>query len=393
MSAMTAQAPTQSLRCRARYSEFDGLRIEIPGRPNPLTLTVSGILTAAGLLIILGWLARRGFVFLVTQDPTAFVIPTWLILLMVMTGYPLVVLLASLRVFLCREVVETDGQVLVLSSRGYLFAPHGPRIFGLSKVSNLRYSPMYGLSKTLVFDFDGLTISFGRGLSEREALRLIQTVKDHYRIPDREAEPLRVSDVANSRESISYQEPGSIRLAFDDIDGLRIAISGISTLGAVFALGFVAFLLVLAAVFYFTPPQGAKPEDGPGPRGVSFMILFMSAYLAAIVISAGWAGTGREIIRIDGSHLIISRVGGMRPRRSDRVSSLDGIRNLRFAPAPPECHWAESCRPAIAFDAGEATVRFGRGLSETNARRLIRTIKDRYKIPDDRNEALPVELL
>ena len=37
------------------------------------------------------------------------------------------------------------------------------------------------------------------------------------------------------------------------------------------------------------------------------------------------------------------------------------------------------------------TVRFGMGLSEEESRRLIKTIKDRYKIPDDEDEPLPVE--
>jgi hypothetical protein len=39
------------------------------------------------------------------------------------------------------------------------------------------------------------------------------------------------------------------------------------------------------------------------------------------------------------------------------------------------------------------TVGFGPGLSETESRRLINTIKDRYKIADDKDEALPVERL
>jgi hypothetical protein len=40
-----------------------------------------------------------------------------------------------------------------------------------------------------------------------------------------------------------------------------------------------------------------------------------------------------------------------------------------------------------------STARFGRGLPEKEARRIIKTIKDRYKITDDKDEALPVERL
>jgi hypothetical protein len=45
----------------------------------------------------------------------------------------------------------------------------------------------------------------------------------------------------------------------------------------------------------------------------------------------------------------------------------------------------------IAFDYDGASIRFAPGLGETECRRLIRTIKDRYKIPDDRDEPLAIE--
>jgi hypothetical protein len=39
------------------------------------------------------------------------------------------------------------------------------------------------------------------------------------------------------------------------------------------------------------------------------------------------------------------------------------------------------------------THRFGIQLSESESRRLINTIKDRYKVQEDTDEALPVERL
>jgi hypothetical protein len=45
---------------------------------------------------------------------------------------------------------------------------------------------------------------------------------------------------------------------------------------------------------------------------------------------------------------------------------------------------------SIAFDCSGTTYHFGIQLSEYESRRLIKTIKDRYKIEDDKDEALPV---
>jgi hypothetical protein len=105
------------------------------------------------------------------------------------------------------------------------------------------------------------------------------------------------------------------------------------------------------------------------------------------------ASVGQETIGIDGFHLVISRAGGVRPRRLDRVYCLDRMRNLRYSPTPPHRNWVGPSREAIAFDVDDTTVRFGKKLREADALRLIRTIKERYKIPDDWDEPLSVERL
>jgi hypothetical protein len=105
------------------------------------------------------------------------------------------------------------------------------------------------------------------------------------------------------------------------------------------------------------------------------------------------ASVGQETIRIDGFHLVISRAGEMRRRRPELVYSMDRIRNLRYSPMPTHRNWVGASRKAIAFDVGDTTVRFGKKLCEADALRLIRTIKERYKIADDRDEPLEVEQL
>jgi hypothetical protein len=87
---------------------------------------------------------------------------------------------------------------------------------------------------------------------------------------------------------------------------------------------------------------------------------------------------------------------------------MDEISNLRFAPASMRMYpspfafhenwdlqsqWMGMGAGSIAFDHAGGTQRFGVQLSETESRRLIKTIKDHYKIPDDKDEPLPVERL
>jgi hypothetical protein len=79
--------------------------------------------------------------------------------------------------------------------------------------------------------------------------------------------------------------------------------------------------------------------------------------------------------------------------RSYQVSK---IRNFRYSPAVDSPLLA-AIDPAradrIAFYHGESTVHFGPGLSDRESRRLIKTIMDRHKIAQDKDEALPVERL
>ncbi len=386
MSTMTVPLPAERVRCRATFSEFDGLRIVIPGRPNSVTLKVSGSLTAAGLLIILGWLAGRGVDFLVTHDPTAFTIPTWLIPFMVMTGYALVVLIASLRMSFCREMLETDGHVLALSSRGYPFVPRGPRIYGLTKVSNLRYSPIGLGPESLAFAFDGLTIHFGRRLSEQESRRLIRTIQERVKIPNNEAEPIWIGPIEGYTGPLPINQPGWCRVSFDDIDGLRITIPGPSKVMVVIGTWFLVKMMALCVLFIFIHAR----EGGRTGVGVPCLMFFL---MAARMLWQFLAGVGQETIRIDGFHLVISRAGEVCPRRPELVYSMDRIRNLRYSPTPPHRNWVGASREAIAFDVGDTTVRFGKKLCEADALRLIRTIKERYKIADDRDEPLAVEQL
>ena len=124
-----------------------------------------------------------------------------------------------------------------------------------------------------------------------------------------------------------------------------------------------------------------------------------------------WHLKGREQICIDGQSIVISRLDALFWRPA-RVFALSNVSNLRFAPlavvAFPRS-FSDSVETtaahmqmmtvmgtgggSIAFDCGGKTHRFGIQLSESESRRLIKTIKDRYKIQEDKDEPLPVERL
>jgi hypothetical protein len=116
-----------------------------------------------------------------------------------------------------------------------------------------------------------------------------------------------------------------------------------------------------------------------------------------------WQLGGREVILIHEGILELRREAGRR-RRSESFE-LSGLRNLRYAPEPavsgPTLSLTKSLRAAqvflrseggsIAFDHGQRTHRFGISLGEAEARRLVATIRARFKIEDDRCDPLPVE--
>jgi hypothetical protein len=101
-----------------------------------------------------------------------------------------------------------------------------------------------------------------------------------------------------------------------------------------------------------------------------------------------------EIIRFEGDVLALSRHGYFFMYSGECPYQLSKVRNLRYAPygyLPDSLD--TSNRPSLAFDYSGETIHFGLGLSEEESRRLIRTIKDRYKILEDEVEPLPVDRL
>jgi hypothetical protein len=191
------------------------------------------------------------------------------------------------------------------------------------------------------------------------------------------------------------------RITFDEIEGFRITIpvdpgcleilAFLST-SIAWTIGEVIFVSMFLLSF-----QGIRqiPENSIPLRAL-WAVGWTSLGLAALFWGIPWSGR-REVIIIDGDELLIRRQDSSIGRAESYT--LTRIRNLRYSPpiGPFSPGYSPSDRPhfagSIAFDYDQSTIRFGPGLGETESRRLIRTIKDRYKFPDDRDEPLPVERL
>ncbi len=106
---------------------------------------------------------------------------------------------------------------------------------------------------------------------------------------------------------------------------------------------------------------------------------------------------GREILILGETQLEI-RTEIMGPIGGIEVFERPSLRNLRYSPTAPDGRISGSFRNrmanglvgTVAFDWRGKTYRFGAGLSETDAKRLILTIRNYFPIEDDALEPFPV---
>jgi hypothetical protein len=186
------------------------------------------------------------------------------------------------------------------------------------------------------------------------------------------------------------------RVSFDEVDGLHVVIPAKSdprdvVVGAIIvgvalvvALGCVSYRLLVAST------RNHDPRGAPVP-GWPVAVVIFCVPLSIVGLQAMHAARCREIIHIDGYHITLSSEGYAfrRPRKLPLVKA----KNLRYSPVNHGSGRGTQAGESIAFEWWGEAVRFGVGLSEEESRRLIRTIKGYYKIPDDDDQPLPVERL
>jgi hypothetical protein len=192
----------------------------------------------------------------------------------------------------------------------------------------------------------------------------------------------------------------------DEVDGFRVTIPvqrswpliiflGVWLCGWAFGELTVSGTLIGSTIFGVPKMKGQ-----PAPQLIMLFWLTIWTIGGGVVIYILlWQLTGQEVIRLDDRVLEIRREVARLTR--SRTFDLANVRNLRFSP-PLYNPWniRESWRTklkfvgldagSIAFDYGAGTHRFGSSLSELESRRLIKTIRERFKIEDDPIESLPV---
>jgi hypothetical protein len=197
--------------------------------------------------------------------------------------------------------------------------------------------------------------------------------------------------------TLAHQETIRSRVTFDKIEGLRITIRAQTN-------PIVLLLLLKYPLLAGPTTLGAgyllrTRVDDPSALETSHRLLLC----ASICISFGflvcahkwWNGRCREIIQIDGDTLVLSAEGYLLTHRPKRTYLLSEVRNLRYEPSPLSLgdRNCPMCGLSIAFDYRASTRRFGLSLPQVESHSLIRTIKDRYKIADDKAKPLPFEWL
>lgn len=212
------------------------------------------------------------------------------------------------------------------------------------------------------------------------------------------------------------------RVTLDEIDGLRIHIPALRQRFLMVFLGIwligwligevmaIVWLVTMALGFSMNPGRGFQGPNAGNVPMIPFLIFWVTGWTLgglAVMDALLWQLRGREWIRIDpdGEFMTVQRLGTLFPRRT-RIYPLSEIRNLRYGPLPllmfpmnfrdsieSQLQWLGTAGGSIAFDRDGRTRRFGSLLSETESRRLIKTIREHYKILDDQDEPLPVERL
>ena len=172
----------------------------------------------------------------------------------------------------------------------------------------------------------------------------------------------------------------------DEFGGFRICIPSTTRAWAVSGMVLGMWLLVM----WFTVIQLGSRRLHNNPEGVKFFLFWLAGGLAlASTACATWLR--RDTVIIEGKSLILRKEFTV--FRRERAFELSEIRNLR--PAPPVhsrgAHTDHRGRStAVAFDHRNRTYQFGVGLSEAEVMRLIKTIRSRFPIRDDWNEAEPL---
>jgi hypothetical protein len=127
--------------------------------------------------------------------------------------------------------------------------------------------------------------------------------------------------------------------------------------------------------------RGPSLAESAHPSPTAFMVVWLVGWTAGGAYAAyAWVWTvfGREVVRLDGVVLSVSRQPIGIPRRRD--FDWQEVRNLRIDRGRIR-RWDLQRTPfdgRIAFDYGARTYRLGQGVDEAEAAMLIRELESRF---------------
>jgi hypothetical protein len=171
------------------------------------------------------------------------------------------------------------------------------------------------------------------------------------------------------RSSVTDDEFGGFRVTIPAPDGSRYGFGCA-----------LAFCLIMAAFgLLYTVSDPSKTASG------GFVFLLFWGVVGLLPVWGLLASTGRQVLMIDGKTLVLRWEGACWSRAE--AFDLAGVRNLR--PRRP----FEGSSSALAFDHGGKTHYFGNGLSEYEVKRLVKTIRLRFPIPEDPDDVEPLPVI
>jgi len=189
---------------------------------------------------------------------------------------------------------------------------------------------------------------------------------------------------------VAESTPSPIRstVTDDEFGGFRITIPASPAARMGFGYGLICWaagtaLLMVVTVLYLLSDMA---PHGRASGGTGFLFVWV---LIGMLLGVGLvhATTSREVVTIDGKFLALRKeLAGL---HFSRTFGMAGIRNLRPARIVPQRNSWDYYRSAVSFDHGGATHYFGVGLSEAEVLRLVKTLRQRFRILDDA-EPLPV---
>jgi hypothetical protein len=103
--------------------------------------------------------------------------------------------------------------------------------------------------------------------------------------------------------------------------------------------------------------------------------------------------TGWEVVTLDGKTLSLRRyIAGISRARPFELSQVRNLRPIRNSQQQP--HQRDQLQSnSVAFEYGSKTYHFGKGLSEIEVIRLVKTLRQRFRFKDDVDDAEPLPII